>query len=138
MRYKTSVIKTLLHRGHHVSSNSDTFQTEVQRVRQLLTGNSFPMNLFIKLIDKFIASRETARVPVPETSDAINFWFQNQMTSIHKVEERKFSHIVDRYVKLFSVEVKIKRTIHYKTKRLFNRFIKNKTVVMRTPSRSIM
>ena len=69
-RYKTGVIKTLLHRGYHVSSNSDTFQKEVQRIRQLLTDNNFPINLINKTIDKFIASRETARVPAPETYNA--------------------------------------------------------------------
>ena len=69
-RYKTGVIKTLLHRGYQVSSNSDTFQKEVQRIRQLLADNNFPVNLINKTIDKFIASRETARVPAPETYNA--------------------------------------------------------------------
>ena len=45
-RYKTGVIKTLLHRAYHISSDPAIFYTEVQRLTQLFTNNNFLMNFF--------------------------------------------------------------------------------------------
>jgi len=44
-RYKIGVIKTLLHRGYKVCSNWHNFNTEINRIKQLLTNNNFPMRV---------------------------------------------------------------------------------------------
>ena len=49
-QYKVGVIKTLLHRAHHLSSNYFLLDKEIDNIKQSLINNNFP----IKLIDDTI------------------------------------------------------------------------------------
>ena len=58
LKYKISTIKTLLHRGFHVSDSWNTFHTEVIRIKNLLNNNNFP----IKLIDNYTAVSKICKI----------------------------------------------------------------------------
>ena len=53
-KYKTGVIKTMLHRAYQISSDWKTFHHEVQRLQQLFTNNNFPMLLVEQEIAAFL------------------------------------------------------------------------------------
>ena len=52
-RNRVGVIKTLLHRAFHVSSDRYIFFHEVQRIKQLLINKIFPIKLIEKIIENF-------------------------------------------------------------------------------------
>lgn len=76
-RYKTGVIKTLLHRAYIISSTWENLHKELERIKQLLINNNFP----IQLIDNTIKNFLNAKFKVNETSSNkntnINLYFQN-------------------------------------------------------------
>ena len=47
-RYKVGVIDSYLHKAYDVSSNNEIFETEVTRIKLLLTNNNFLMRLIEK------------------------------------------------------------------------------------------
>ena len=53
-RYKTGVVKSMLHRAFHISSSWHRFSCEVDRIKQLLTNINFPMAVIDEMIFKFL------------------------------------------------------------------------------------
>ena len=51
-KYKKGVITNLLHRGYKTSSNIEIFNQEINRLKQLLANNNYPM----KLVDNYVNS----------------------------------------------------------------------------------
>ena len=132
-RYKTGLIKTLLHRGWTVSHNWETFQIEVRRIKQLLTDNDFPMKVIDAEVDKFIRGRRSmtsdANTEVHNGSpDAtVKLYFRNQMTTSYKTDESKLHELVRRHLKPVAENTKVKLCIYYKTRKLQSLFVKNKS-----------
>ena len=125
-RYKTGVIKTLLHRAFHICSNWDNFHTEVERVKQLLTNNNFPINIIDRTLKEFLDKMVTNQQPSP-TSNKIKLYFQGQMCKNYKVEEKQLKYIINKNVKPTSDDNKLELVVYYKTRKLKELFIKNKT-----------
>ena len=123
-RYKIGVIKTLLHRGYHISADWATFHLEIERIKQLLSNNNFPMEIIETTIKQFLNSL-TKPKSQNESEDEINFYFQNQMTSNYKAEEEKLRKIVHKHISSVSPDSRINLQIYYKTKKTKNLFIKN-------------
>ena len=123
-RYKIGVIKTLLHRGYHISADWATFHLEIERIKQLLSNNNFPMEIIETTIKKFLNSLTKPKSQI-ESEDQINFYFQNQMTSNYKAEEEKLRKIVHKHISSVSPDSRINLQIYYKTKKTKNLFIKN-------------
>jgi len=97
-RYKVGVIRALLHRGYHVSSDWSVFSDEVQRIRQLLTNNNYPMALIDKTISRFINSKVTPDIDKNASGNKITLFFCNQMSSDYKLNENKLKKIVEQNV----------------------------------------
>ena len=126
-RYKVGVIKTLLHRGYHISNDWETFHIEIVRIKQLLTNNNFPMKLIDETINKFIASKFKVNNNNNSTvKNEIRLYFENQMTSNYKTEEKKLRNLVDQHLSTIDPDSKIKLQIYYKAKKVSNLFLKNK------------
>jgi hypothetical protein len=53
-RYKLGVLKSLLYKSYAVSSTWVEFDNDVNRIKQLLTNNNFPMHLIDKTIKDFV------------------------------------------------------------------------------------
>ena len=54
-RYKIGVLKTLLGRAYSICSSWQSFSEEVERVKQVLVNNNYPMQLLDLHINKFIS-----------------------------------------------------------------------------------
>jgi len=127
-RYKEGVIKTLLNRGYHHCSNWQIFDEEVQRIKQLLTNNNFPMQLIDNTIRDFISKKLQPSTNSNHQNNNIKFFFRNQMCSNYKVEERRLRKIFFRNVKAASDDSYVSLNIYYKNLKLQNLFIKNKPI----------
>ena len=57
MRYKTGLIKTLLHRSFSICSTMEIFKQETTRLKQLLINNNFPNYLVDRHIKQFIDNK---------------------------------------------------------------------------------
>lgn len=128
-RYKTGVIKTLLHRGYHTSSDWFSFHEEIKRIKQLLTNNNFPMKAIDRevkdFLDKILRQQEpTAAIP----NNKIELFFQGQMCSNYKVEEKQLKTIIEKNVQPVDDNHHISLRIYYKNKKLHNLFIRNKPI----------
>ena len=80
------VINFYLNRAYHVSSNNKIFETELARIKQLLTNNNFPMYLIERAVFKFLATKNQP-TSTEEKSETIDFYFSNQLTSQYRMDE---------------------------------------------------
>ena len=125
-RYKTGVIKTLLHRGYKICSSWTSFHVEVVRIKQLLTNNSFPMAIIDKEVKKFLDKQLSNVAANENTQSNIDFYYRSQMVSSYKVEEDKLKKLIEENVKPIEDNSVIRLYIYYKNKKLKNLVIKNK------------
>lgn len=129
-RYKIGVITTLLHRAYALSSSWSHIHQEISRVRQLLTNNNFPIDIIDKEINKFLNKKLDARSIIDQQppSTNINYYFENQMTSNYRNEEKSLHNIIDKHVKPVRASDTVKLIIFYRNKKLSKLFIRNKPV----------
>jgi len=125
-RYKTGVIKTLLHRAYHISSNWELFTVEVDRIKQLLTNNNFPMDIIDSTVQEFV-NRLNSDNP-PTTNNKIKLYYESQMCSNYKIEEKQLRNIINSNVKPNIEDTVISLEIFYRNRKLRNLFIRNKPV----------
>jgi hypothetical protein len=126
-RYKISVIKGMLYRGYHISSDWNIFHEEIERIKQTLTNNNFPMNLIDNTINKFMKTiNDKHRQANDNSGKNVSFYYKSQMTSNYKIEEKQLNSIFSTHVKGFTDDVKVKLNIYYKNKKLKDILIKNK------------
>ena len=128
-RYKTGVINTLLHRAYAISSSWTHIHKEISRVRQLLTNNNFPIDLIDKEINKFLTNKlETSVIENQPPTGSIVYYFENQMTSNYKNDEKSLHNIIEKHVKPVKDNEKVKLIVFYRNKKLSKLFIKNKPI----------
>ena len=138
-RYKTGVIKTLLHRAFHLSSKWEDFRCETQRLRQLFVNNNFPIRVVDETIDKFKAQNDHIKFirnvePANlnnddnKNSQKIKLFYKSQMSSNYKQEEQRLKKIVNNRLEPVDKEKKIQLYIYYKTIKLKNLLIKNNVI----------
>lgn len=124
-RYKTGVIKTLFHRAHSISSTWQLFHEEAMKIKQRLTNNNFPMSLIDKTLNEFLD--KVHNVNGEETKkEEINLFYQSQMCSNYKLEERQLREIIEKNVEATDERKKVKLNIFYKNKKLSNLLISNR------------
>jgi hypothetical protein len=124
-RYKVGVAKALLHRGYHVSSSWDSFHAEVNRIRQLLTNNNFPMALIDRTINNFVNQKFQDNPSITPRKKILLF-FQNQMSTNYKTEEKQLEQIVHRNIQPVAATEEIKLLIYYRNRKLKDLLIRNK------------
>ena len=125
-KYKTGVIKTMLHRAYQISSDWKTFHHEIQRLQQLFTNNNFPMSIIAKEIDAFLNRKTFQPQESQSIEKTIKLYYRNQMTSQYKQEEQNLRKIVQRHINP-TANAKIELSIYYKNRKLSNLLIRNKS-----------
>ena len=126
-RYKTGVIKSFLHRAFHISCDWNTFHEEVERIRQMLVNNNFPVNIVDKTISIFLKKINQTNNNNDTTNKDIKIFYRSQMSSNYQQEETKLSNIIQKNIKSVDEEKQLKIIIYYKTKKFKNLVIKNNT-----------
>ena len=71
---------------------------QVQRFTQLFTNNNFPMKLIETTVEQFLNKKLEPQQPVIQDLNTITFFFQNQMSSSYKGEERKLKEMIQKHV----------------------------------------
>ena len=133
-RYKTGLIKSLLFRSFKICSSWQSFHDEVNRIKQLLTNNEFPMSIIDKEIASFLNKQQVSFLALQSETNSnsnnknVQFFFHNQMSCNHKQDENQLTKIIRNHVLPCDDNSNIKLTIYYKTKKLSNMFIKNKPI----------
>ena len=130
-RYKVGVIKTLLHRAFHVSSDRYIFFHEVQRIKQLLTNNNFPIQVIEKTIENFLNDKlayknESGNLNAEQDLPNSKLYFESQMTTNYKAEEKKLQEIIQKHVTSTPETSSVKLIIYYKNRKLGNMLIRNR------------
>ena len=54
VQYKTGLIHCLLDRGWKICSNFDLFHKEINKIKQILIKNDYPVNITNKAVDKYL------------------------------------------------------------------------------------
>ena len=125
-QYKTGVIKTFLHRAYKVCNNWFTFHQEIERIKQILTNNNFPMSLIERTINKFLTNKQSQQKNfTAEESNHIQIFYRNQMSSQYKQEENNLRKIVTDHLTPTNPDETTKLQIYYRNKKLKNLLIKN-------------
>ena len=130
-KYKISVIRTFLHRAHSVTSTWESFHQEIIAVRQLLTNNGYPISLLEKEIYTFINSKFDTKTNGSPTQ-AITIFYKNQFTSNYRQDERLIKQIVSKHVTPTGNDSTINTCIYYKSKKLRQFIISNKSSNVKT------
>jgi len=120
-RYKTGVIP------YHVSTDWNVFCEELERIKQILTNNNYPMALIEDVIKKIVTGKLTQRQNnTNEIGNEVKLFFCNQMSSDFKLTENRLKKIVNNNVKVANDNDQLKLLIYYRGKKLRSLFIRNK------------
>ena len=122
-KYKISVIKGFLHRAYHVSQNWLIFDTEVQRIKQLLTNNNFPMSIIDETVNKFI--NNILSNTIKTKGETVQLFFQSQMCSNYRLQEHQLQKIIADNVKSTNKNCKVQLQIYYRNRKLKSLLIRN-------------
>ena len=117
-KYKLGVIKTLLHRGYQICSDWESFHNEINRIKQLLTNNNFPMQVIDNTVRDFLNKINVNNSPLTTGNNPINLFFQGQMSSNYKMEENELKKMVSDHVKPVNENYIISLKINYTNKKL--------------------
>ena len=124
LKYKISVIKTFLHRSYAINSNWSLFHADLQRIRQILVNNGFPISMIDKQVAIFLDKKFTPNLV--QCSDNITLFYRNQYNSQANADEKYISTVIHKYLKPAQQHKKINVQIYYKNKKLKSLFITNK------------
>ena len=134
-RYKTGVIKTMLHRAFTISSTYDLLHQEIERLKQVFVNNNFPMDIIESQINKFLTMKLQKEDNVSKFED-IKLYFKNQMSSKYKQQEESLRDIIDKNIKSLDENRQVKLNIYYKNRTLKNLLIINNTYKLPFEQRS--
>ena len=118
IRYKTGIIKTLLHRAKLISSNWSNFHAEITRLKQTLVNNNYPLFLIDKEINNFLKTNFEKNISNSIEKNKINLFFKNQMTDNYQQREKQIKNIFYKNLKSKNEETKISLMIYYKNLKL--------------------
>ena len=118
IRYKTGIIKTLLHRAKLISSNWSNFHVEITRLKQTLVNNNYPLFLIDKEINNFLKTNFEKNISNSIEKNKINLFFKNQMTDNYQQREKQIKNILYKNLKSKNEETKISLMIYYKNLKL--------------------
>jgi hypothetical protein len=122
-QYKLGVIRTFLHRAYKISSNWYHFHIEIDRIKQLLTNNNYPMKIIETEIKRFL-QRKYDTPEMPRKTD-LKIYYKGQFTSQYKQEEQQLRKIIEDNVTPAAETSTVKLQIYYKARKLANLFIRN-------------
>ena len=123
-RYKTGVIKTMLHRAYLICSDWPSFHAEIKRLKQLFSNNNFPMNIVEREVRRFLDSKQDVNNHDNLIPSTIKLYYKNQMCTQYKQEENNLKSIIYDNVKP-KHEHQVHLNIYYKSRQLASLFIRN-------------
>ena len=120
-KYKISLIKTLIHRAHKVTSTWNAFHAKITRINKNLINNDFPESIVDKTIKKtinhlFIQTNETNK------EDKITFYFETQNQTKIKEETKSLKAILKQHLKPLKQNNEIDIQLYYKSQKLSSKF----------------
>ena len=83
------------------------------------------MNVIDQEVEKFLHKIHAPTSPKKE-NDKISIFYENQMSSHYKMEEKQLKGIINQYVKPVDANKTLNLVIYYKNRKLKNLLIKNK------------
>ena len=69
--FKINAIKTLLHRAFLISSTYSSFHNEITFLKKYFNDNGFTINLFEKLVNKYLNARYQPKIRVPTVNKEV-------------------------------------------------------------------
>ena len=118
-RYKETVILSYAKRAWTTCSTYEFFESEMQRVKQVLVNNSYTNTLIDKTIKNFLNSVHCQSMK--EKPSSIPVYYKNQMNDAYKVDEKVIKKIIKDNIRCTNEKTEIKMVIYYnnlKTKSL--------------------
>ena len=122
-KYKISVISSYLNRAYKITKTWEDFISETVHIKQILINNSYTNSLVDEQINKFL-SRKFNQSPI-ENSCKIKLYYQNQMHTNYKIDEKILRNIIKSNVICTDPSNKIDLIIYYKNRKANNLVMKN-------------
>ena len=126
-KYKKGVIKTFLHRGFAICSDWNAFHIEIERIKQILTNNNYPMKLIDRTVHDFLRDKLVPKQQIT-AKNKIQIFYEGQMYSNYKVEEKQLTNIIKKYIQPTDEDHQVKLQIYYKNKKIKHLFIRNRVI----------
>jgi hypothetical protein len=119
-RYKSSVIKSYIHRAYKTCTTNYEIQLELKRSKQILVNNGFTNHQFDNELRNYKINSQTAPSQPSTNNEPTKtdhkVFYCNQMSSAYKADERALHSIIDRNVLCRSPNDSLKVIIYYKNK----------------------
>ena len=122
-KYKSSVINDYLNRAFSISTNWTQFHSEIQHIKQTLVNNNYPCIMIDNKIKAFLEKLHSPQVQ--QNTSTIPIYFQNQMHSNYKTDERVIKDIVMKNTQCNNPDTKLNLIIYYKNPKTSNLVLKN-------------
>ena len=95
------------------------FDEEVSKIKQCLVNNNFPIKIIDKVVNEFVLKKQTLQQQQVSNSseDKIKLYFENQMWSNYKIDEKQLTEIMKKNVKTVDSDHSIEINIFYKIRK---------------------
>jgi len=121
--YKRSVVKTLVYRAYKYSSTWKLFNSEIDRIKQVLANNSYPQFFVERIIENVINKlRERPDNMDRVTNGNINLYVKLENLSTIKKDEHLLKRIISEHLTPTATDTKIKLIPYYKPRKLSSMF----------------
>ena len=123
-KYKTSVISNFIHRIYKITQNWTDFHTELKYTKQMLINNNYSNSLVDNQIRKFL-DRIHSPKPNDIVQDTIDLYYNSQMHTNYKIDERVLTHIIYNNVTCQKPNTKVKLLIYYRNRKASSLVMRN-------------
>ena len=133
-KYKKGVVTNLLHRGYKTSSSIEIFNQEINRLKQLLANNNYPMKIVDNCVNSFLQSKVSNKTSNLVDKTKIKIYYKNQMDGQYKKDEKVIKDIIKKNIKPTNGnKKKIDVVIYYKNLKTKNLIMKNNMTKTQDP-----
>ena len=125
-KYKNSVITNYMNRAFKISDSWQDFHNEMLHIKQVLVNNNYSNKMVDSQMSKFLHHKLTQQSE-QQNITLIPLYYQSQMHSNYKIEERTLKRIIYNNTKCLQTNHKMNLVFYYKNKKTFNLIMKNNT-----------
>ena len=134
-RYTSSTISAYVRRAISHCSTWKDMHLELDRLTQVLINNGYSNNDVHKTIEQQMDKwyTETTTTTTTNASNHIKLYYQNQMSTEYKMDEKILRDIIHKNVKPSNKDTDIKLIIYYRTRKTAQLILRNKIMNVKTP-----
>ena len=122
MAYKKSVVKSLVNRAMKYTSSWDAYNSEINRIQQLLSNNGYPQPLVERIIAQSLSKYLDSNCETPDLTSTIPLYVQLFSPTTFVKDKNLLVSIIREHISSTNPEKTVKLQAYFKPTKLGSKF----------------